>query len=36
MKVVNIGKVAKKSLITPLFTGEEVTLQPLFADEDRG
>ena len=36
MDVVNINKVPKKPLITPLFTGEEVSLQPLQADEERG
>jgi quercetin dioxygenase-like cupin family protein len=36
MDVVNIDKVPKKPLITPLFTGEEVTAQPLLADEGRG
>ena len=36
MEVVNIDKVPRKPLITPLFTGEEVTAQPLVDDEDRG
>lgn len=36
MDIVNINNVPKKPLITPLFTGEEVTIQSLLADEDRG
>jgi quercetin dioxygenase-like cupin family protein len=36
MDVVNIDKVSKKPLITPLFTGKEVTLQQLLVDEERG
>ena len=36
MEVVNIGKVPKKPFGTPLFTGEEVTIQPLVDDEQRG
>jgi quercetin dioxygenase-like cupin family protein len=36
MDIVNINKAPKKPLVTPLFTGEEVTIQPLLADEERG
>ena len=36
MDIVNINKVPKKPLVTPLFTGEEVTAQSLLAAEDHG
>ena len=36
MEVVNIDKVPKKPLITPLFTGKDMTIQPLVDDEERG
>jgi quercetin dioxygenase-like cupin family protein len=36
MDVVNIEKVPKKPLITPLFTGNEVAIQPLLPDDERG
>jgi quercetin dioxygenase-like cupin family protein len=35
MDIVNIGKVPKKPHVTPLFTGEEVTIQPLVDGEQR-
>ena len=36
MYIASIDKIPKKPFITPLFTGDEVTVQPLLANEDGG